>query len=48
LPLLGVAEGRFDLHQLRPRKYLAADVLVKLDVVARKDWSEVQWNGKPG
>jgi hypothetical protein len=35
LPLLGVAEGRFDLHQLRPRKYLAADVLVKLDVVAR-------------
>jgi hypothetical protein len=28
LPLLGVAEGCLDLHQLRPRQYLAADVLV--------------------
>ena len=34
LPLLGVAEGCLYLHQLRPRKYLAADVLVQLDVVA--------------
>jgi hypothetical protein len=34
LPLLGVAEGCLDLHQLRPRKYLAADVLVQLYVVA--------------
>jgi hypothetical protein len=34
LPLLGVAVGRLDLHQLKPRQYLAADVLVELDVVA--------------
>ena len=34
LKLPGVVEGRLDLYPLRPRQYLAADVLVELDVAA--------------
>jgi hypothetical protein len=35
LKLLGVAEGRLILHQLRLRQYLVPVVLLKLDVEAR-------------